>query len=108
MPDPSVLCPRCRTADSVAEVPRLPTPTEDDQPAAQFRCARCSAPFAVPAPSPLTPASGAAVRRFTLEEQVPAVWRVGDEILGQYVVRGVLGEGGMGTVYRVRHLNWNR
>jgi WD40 repeat protein/serine/threonine protein kinase len=105
MPDPSALCPRCRTADPVAEAPRPPAATEDDQPAAHSRCARCSAPFVVPAPSP---ASGGAVRRFDLEEQVPAVWQVGDEILGQYAVRGVLGEGGMGTVYRVRHLGWSR
>jgi serine/threonine protein kinase len=40
------------------------------------------------------------------EDQVPAVWRPGDHILGFYEVRGILGEGGMGTVYRVHHRGW--
>src|SRR5262249_57076159 len=35
-----------------------------------------------------------------------AEWRRGDVLLGLYEVRGVAGEGGMGTVYRVRHRGW--
>jgi WD40 repeat protein/serine/threonine protein kinase len=34
-------------------------------------------------------------------------WEVGDRVLGLYEVTGVLGEGGMGLVYRVRHLSWD-
>src|SRR5271168_3428237 len=41
------------------------------------------------------------------ESQVPAEWRVGDVILGLYEVTGILGEGGMGKVYKVRHRGWN-
>src|SRR5262245_30380255 len=38
---------------------------------------------------------------------VPQVWRAGDFVLDRYEVLGIAGEGGMGTVYRVRHLLWN-
>lgn len=38
---------------------------------------------------------------------VPEVWPVGETILNLYEVKSVLGEGGMGTVYRCRHIGWN-
>src|SRR3990172_2739089 len=43
----------------------------------------------------------------SLEELVPREWQVGDVILDQYEVTGLLGEGGMGKVYRVHHRGWN-
>jgi WD40 repeat protein len=36
-----------------------------------------------------------------------AEWAVGDVILDEYEVTGVLGEGGMGKVYKVHHRNWD-
>ena len=41
------------------------------------------------------------------EADVPAVWQVGEVILDLYEVTDILGEGGMGTVYKVHHKNWN-
>ncbi|WP_435972846.1 protein kinase domain-containing protein [Streptomyces sp. Qhu_M48] len=38
--------------------------------------------------------------------EIPAVWRVGDVIDGRYEVSLVHERGGMGLVYRVRHLAW--
>jgi WD40 repeat protein/serine/threonine protein kinase len=45
--------------------------------------------------------------RAGVEADVPAVWQPGDVILDLYEVQGVLGQGGMGTVYKVRHRGWN-
>jgi hypothetical protein len=36
----------------------------------------------------------------------PATWAVGDRVADLYEVREVHGQGGMGLVYRVRHLGW--
>jgi WD40 repeat protein/serine/threonine protein kinase len=41
------------------------------------------------------------------ENVVAAEWTVGDVILDEYEVTGVLGEGGMGKVYKVHHRNWD-
>jgi WD40 repeat protein/serine/threonine protein kinase len=34
-------------------------------------------------------------------------WRIGDHILNLYHIVDILGEGGMGKVYKVHHQNWN-
>ncbi|WP_323746299.1 protein kinase domain-containing protein [Catenulispora pinisilvae] len=41
------------------------------------------------------------------ESQVAAVWQVGDVVAGQYRVTRIHEHGGMGLVYRVRHLGWD-
>ncbi len=41
------------------------------------------------------------------EDAVAAEWKVGDVILDLYEVKGLLGEGGMGKVYKVHHKGWN-
>jgi WD40 repeat protein/serine/threonine protein kinase len=45
--------------------------------------------------------------KYSDPESVPAVWNVGDTILDRYEVRQVFTGGGMGLVYRIRHLDWN-
>ncbi len=39
-------------------------------------------------------------------DNVPAVWKVGDVFPGGYTVTAILGQGGMGTVYKVVHPRW--
>jgi WD40 repeat protein len=34
-------------------------------------------------------------------------WQVGDTVAGRYTIEQIHGHGGMGLVYRVRHLTWN-
>ena len=58
-------------------------------------------PTPPPAPGP------AGTRSFPTVAEVPGTWEPGDRLLEQYEVRGILGEGGMGTVYRVHHRGWN-
>jgi WD40 repeat protein/serine/threonine protein kinase len=65
----------------------------------------------VEAPAPTVAEDGAPAPTRAEELAVPATgpgvaWRPGDLVLGLYEVAGVLGEGGMGRVYRVRHRGW--
>jgi tetratricopeptide (TPR) repeat protein len=41
-----------------------------------------------------------------VRESGPAVWKVGDIIRDDYAVTGILGEGGMGIVYKIYHRSW--
>lgn len=41
------------------------------------------------------------------DDEVPLEWKPGDVVLDLYQVREVLGQGGVGTVYRVRHFEWD-
>ena len=44
---------------------------------------------------------------YLTDPEIPAVWRVGDVVLGLYQVKRVFTSGGMGLVYRVGHRGWN-
>lgn len=83
-------------------------------------CVRCGQGFATPAEASLCPqcaaATGAAPiartvlapgsRDFPEASLVPAEWREDDVLLGLYEVKGLLGVGGMASVYRVWHRGW--
>jgi WD40 repeat protein/serine/threonine protein kinase len=64
---------------------------------------------------PSSAGSGATETQYTaLHEDQPSAdlgsageWKTGDVILDLYQVCGLLGEGGFGKVYRVRHRQWN-
>jgi WD40 repeat protein/serine/threonine protein kinase len=77
-------------------------------------------PDSVPGTSPETEWSDAPQRRAqetvfaetpvdlsASEAAVAEEWKAGDVILDLYEVKGVLGEGGFGKVYRVHHTGWN-
>ncbi|GHO98645.1 hypothetical protein KSF_086930 [Reticulibacter mediterranei] len=42
------------------------------------------------------------------EDSAPSVWKTGDCILGEYDVTGIVGEGGMGIIYKIYHRTWRR
>jgi WD40 repeat protein/serine/threonine protein kinase len=98
------------------------------------RCPRCAARFVVPDPAAAAapaPPEEAVAAPTVWEEAPPNVpmpteyetsartapellpvaagreWQVGEVVLDLYEVTGVLGEGGMGRVYRVRHRGWD-
>ena len=58
-------------------------------------------------PSASAPQSAADGHRRVAADGVPEIWAEGDVILDLYEVKGLLGEGGMGQVYRVHHRGWN-
>ncbi len=76
------------------------------------RCSRCQSSFRVPdsppGPAPTLPEEVGPAATLP-EAPAPAgeaEWQVGQVVLGLYEVHGVLGQGGMGRVYRVRHRGW--
>jgi serine/threonine protein kinase len=109
----TVRCPRCAARFAVPS-PGPPGP-DPDAPAPTVAEAGAAAPTVAEAEvvAP-TVAEDGAVAPTRAEEPSPAAlatghgvaWQAGDVVLGLYEVTGVLGEGGMGRVYRVRHRGW--
>src|SRR5207249_5845120 len=63
--------------------------------------------FRSPVVTALEGAPAAAPTRPAEAPRLETEWKIGDLVLGLYEVSAVLGEGGMGRVYRVRHRGWD-
>jgi WD40 repeat protein/serine/threonine protein kinase len=98
-PDPQAdRCPQCR-GEAPQPQPEIRSRPESRQPTP-----------AMPAPAQRTvamPESGTGPTPWSSPADVPLEWSAGDVILDLYEVKGELGKGGMGVVYRVHHRRWN-
>ncbi len=80
-----------------------------------LRCGRCGTTFRVEAPaspepdpdSRLPTAAAASLPAAAPREASGLEWQIGDVVMGLYQVTALLGQGGMGRVYKVRHQGWN-
>jgi WD40 repeat protein/serine/threonine protein kinase len=98
-PDPQAdRCPQCRgeaphPQPEIRSRPKSRQPTPAMPAAAQGTVAM--------------PESGTGPTPWSSPADVPLTWNAGDVILDLYEVKGELGKGGMGVVYRVHHRQWN-
>ncbi len=104
----TVRCPRCSTRFVVA-APRpasepAPTVAEETAPAPTVAEVDAEAPTAAESAAVAPTRPEAALAETATRPGVS--WRPGEVVLALYEVAGVLGEGGMGRVYRVRHRGW--
>ncbi|MFP6615967.1 MAG: protein kinase, partial [Candidatus Hydrogenedentota bacterium] len=74
------------------------------------RCTQCNFPIYVTYDNVTPPVDpkDKLIPNFYCEDEVPVRWEVGDLITELYAVKEILGEGGMGTVYRVEHRDWGK
>ncbi|MFP6584279.1 MAG: serine/threonine-protein kinase [Candidatus Hydrogenedentota bacterium] len=74
------------------------------------RCTKCNFPIYVTFEnvSPPVDPKDDLIPKFYSEDNVPIRWKVGDLITELYQVKEILGEGGMGTVYRLEHRGWGK
>jgi predicted Zn finger-like uncharacterized protein len=68
------------------------------------KCKKCASMFSIGA-TPAAPTPEQTSER--QDSDTSAEWEVGDVIMNLYEVTGILGVGGMGKVYRMRHRGWN-
>ncbi len=101
-----VTCPGCQAAAA------LPASRAGQT----LRCGRCGTTFRVEHPPPPaapgssglpTAAAASSVSAATCPDAAGAEWQIGDVVMGLYQVTALLGQGGMGRVYKVRHQGWN-
>ena len=90
-------CPRCQMRFTVPMPAAAPAATQFEAPATA----------AEPAATAVEGPGGPAPTRPAEAPKPDTEWKVGDVVLGLYEVTAVLGEGGMGRVYRVRHRGWD-
>lgn len=102
----TAVCPKCAKKYAFAEA----------DVGMETTCSACDATFVLTPMDAEPSAAGASLasepaaphttRKFG-PDGVPEVWAEGDVILDLYEVKGLLGEGGMGRVYRVHYPRWN-
>ena len=106
----TVRCPRCAARFAVSTHPPdpEPAPTIPDADAPQPTVAEAGAVAAtVPEEAALAPTRAEAPDAGAPATSGGIAWEPGEVVLGLYEVQGVLGQGGMGRVYRVRHRGWD-
>ena len=89
-------CPRCQTRFTVPVPAAAPAATEFE-----------AAPVAPPAPTAFEGTGSPPPTRPVEAPRPETEWKLGDVVLGLYEVAEVLGQGGMGRVYRVHHRGWD-